>query len=118
MLAAEQSADGDLKQLKNWKADEAKKPTWFELRGSSPTLKAYWQQYDSIVVENGVLYRTFCRGRALPDCLQLLVPKSLRKAMMTLAHADAAGHMGAKKTGSQLQPRAYWYTWKRDVAVF
>jgi len=118
VLAAEQLADGDLSQLKGWKAGETRKPTWFELRGSSPTLKAYWQQYDSIAVMNGVLYRKFCRGRALSDCLQLLVPTSLRGAMMTLAHADAAAHMGPKKTERQLQTRAYWYNWKRDVAVF
>jgi hypothetical protein len=97
-LASEQLADDDLRQLNEWKTGGIDKPTWFEMRGRSPTLKAYWQQYDSIVIVNDVLYRQFHRGRALPDSLQLLVPKSLRKEVMTLAHADAAGHMGAKKT--------------------
>jgi len=58
-LAAEQSADDDLRQLKEWKAGEVNKSTWFEMRGRSPTLKADWQQYDSIVIVNGVLYRQF-----------------------------------------------------------
>jgi len=66
-IPAEQSADDDLRQLKVWKAGEVDKSTWFEMRGRSLTLKAYWQQYDSIVIVNGVLHGHFKRGRALTD---------------------------------------------------
>ena len=117
-LAAAQDLDEDLRCLKSWKSGTGVKPSWFQLRGASPTLKAYWQQFDSIVLQNDVLYRQFHRGRALPDTLQLLVPKSLRQAILELAHADAAGHMSARKTEGQLQPRAYWYGWKRAIYVY
>ena len=103
-LAAAQHLDEDLRCLKSWKSGTGVKPSWFQLRGASPTLKAHWQQFDSIVLQNDVLYRQFHRGRALPDTLQLLAPKSLRQAILELAHADAAGHMSARRTEGQLQP--------------
>jgi transposase InsO family protein len=117
-LAAMQQVDKDLCQVRNWKMGAVEKPNWSEMRGCSPALKAYWQQYDSIVVHNGVLYRSFVFGGGRPDVLQFLAPASLQLILLELAHADAAGHLAVKKTEGQLQQRAYWYDWKTAVLVF
>jgi len=61
------------------------------------------------------IYRQFRQDRALPDSLQLLVPKSLRREVMTLAHADAAG---SQEDGRSTPTACLLYGWKRAVDIF
>ena len=117
-LSAQQQADDDLGQVHKWKLGTMEKPSWSVVRGFSPALKAYWQQYDSVVLRTGVLYRSFILGGGRPDVLQFLAPRNLQPVLLELAHADSAGHLAAKKTEGQLQQRAYWYEWKTSVTLY
>ena len=117
-LSAQQQADDDLGQVQKWKLGTMERPSWSVMRGCSPALKAYWQQYDSIVLRKGVLYRSFILGGGRPDVMQFLAPQNLQPLLLELAHADSAGHLAAKKTEGQLQQRAYWYDWKTAVALY
>jgi hypothetical protein len=113
-----QQGDNDLVQVRSWKLGDVERPSWSEMRGCSPSLKAYWQQNDSIILRNGILYRSFVFGGGRPDVLQFLAPRSLQPILLELAHADAAGHLAVKKTEGQLQQRAYWYDWKSSVYLY
>ena len=44
-LAAMQGADVDIGALKSWMSGEAERPDWDTVRGESPSLKAYWNQW-------------------------------------------------------------------------
>ena len=52
------------------------KPSWTELKSVSPALRALFQQYDSLVVVEGVLYRVFydVRGSVRYYCLLYTSP--------------------------------------------
>ena len=50
--------------------------------------------------------------------MQFLALRNLQPVFLGLAHADAAGHLAAKKTEGQLQQRAYWYEWKTSIALY
>ena len=117
-LAEQQQADPDIQPVLLWKADESLKPDWSDIRGCSPATKAYWQQFDSLVMKNGVLYRVFIAGGGRPDIHQFIAPVTLQSTLLELAHADAAGHLAVKKTAGQLQGRAYWYNWKTAVQLY
>ena len=81
-------------------------------------MKSYWRQYDSIILQGGVLYRKFIQDGGQPDVLQFLAPKTMQKSILELTHAGATGHLTVKKTEGQLQRHAYWYEWKSDVTSF
>jgi Integrase zinc binding domain len=50
---------------------------------------------------------------------QLIVPRSLRKAVLDNVHADAmSGHFGVQKTNEKLQKYAYWQGCKKDVEIY
>jgi len=41
-------------------------------------LRSLWQQFDSLVVKDGVLYRTFYNSSGLITHLQLILPAELK----------------------------------------
>jgi hypothetical protein len=84
-LAGKQQADIDLAEVRKWKLGVIEKPSWSD----SPALKSYWQQTDSIVVNNRVQYRSFILGGRRSDELQFLAPISLQPTLLELARADA-----------------------------
>ena len=57
-LREKQSEDTDLLQIQQWIENDSK-PHWDNIRGESPTLKAYYQQWEFLILKNGVLYRRF-----------------------------------------------------------
>ena len=58
---AEQLADSDIGPALGW-IEDGRRPPWKEVSHTSPGLKCLWQQYESLVVTNGVLYRVFLYG--------------------------------------------------------
>ena len=101
-----------------WKKGVEDKPSWSVIRGASPAMKAYWQQYDSIILKERILYRVFIQGRDKREILQFLAPKALQQTLLDLAHADAGGHLAARKTEAQLQARTYWYERKSSAMLY
>ena len=71
------------------------KPQWEDIQGESPDHKAYWQQFESIKIISGVLYRVL---ETPEQTCQLLLPRSLRDEFLALVHGGVAGHLGAAKT--------------------
>jgi len=117
-LSSSQQADDELKKLLQWKIGTVVRPNWSDMQGYSASLKSYWRQYDSIILQGGVLYRKFIQGSGQPDVLQFLAPRTMQKSILELTHAGATGHLTVKKTEVQLQRHAYWYEWKSAVTSF
>ena len=55
-LSNKQSEDPDLCKLRGCILSD-NQPSWDNIWGESPSLKAYHKQWDSLVLKNGVLYR-------------------------------------------------------------
>jgi len=81
-------------------------------------LRSLWQQFDALIVKDGVLYRTFYNSSGLVTHLQLILPAELKVAFLELIHADAAGHLKFAKCIPHVSQRAWWLSWKRDLKLF
>ena len=68
-----------------------------------------------MIVDDGVVYRKFERPEAGVLFYQLFVPRSMRAELLELIHAEAACHLGVRKTIDQVQRRGYWFSWISDT---
>jgi hypothetical protein len=88
--------------------------------GPSKTLVHYWPR---LSIRNGVLYRRFEDPDGIRSTWQIVVPETYlpekyRQQIIERAHSGmTGGHLGRKKTESQISRRAYWPTWKTDVQL-
>src|SRR5208282_2988193 len=111
-----QAADFNVSPLLQWKLAEAGRPNWSAVANRSEETRAYWAQWDSLVVQNGVLYRRFYANDGHPLFLQIVVPESLRRLFVQEAHGGiTGGHFGVRRTLDQVKRRGYWVGWKRFV---
>jgi len=61
------------------------------------------------VLNDGVLYRRYedCKGKGA--CLQLVVPRSMRKEILEESHAGSlGGHLGEMKTLDRVREKFFW----------
>ena len=65
-----------------------------------PSAKSYWQHFGSLHLQNGVMYRHFESVGGRPMCQLIVLPKALKKDLLTLIHQGIAGHLG--------QPERMW----------
>ena len=95
------------------------KPDWSLMRSGSPALKAYWQQFDSLIIEADVVYRQLqiLHTEDEPE-KQLLLPYSLQEGFLKAIHEGVAGHLGTTKTCAHVGQTAYWFQWRRNVNIF
>jgi len=70
-------------------------------------LRALWQQYDSLCIRNGILYRSFYDEKGMVSCYQLVLPLEMKVPLLELIHADAAGHLKYSKCVAHVQRRAW-----------
>src|SRR5207245_1717819 len=107
-LADQQGADPDLAELKVW-IQNGHRPSWEEVRGQSPSLKAYWQQFDSFFERDGVIRRRLEQRNSREDVSeQILVPMAKRKEWLGMIHEGIAGHLGSFKTQAHVRRHLYW----------
>ena len=69
----------------------------------------------------GILYRKARPSKDAPDedVEQLVLPRSVRRTVLELAHSiPMAGHLGRKKTLQRILQRFYWPTIFKDVEEF
>ena len=79
------------------------KSRWKEVRGSSTAIKAYHQQYESLILKNDVLYRHVesTGGQDVVDQLLLRTEgriRALKEEFLDMVHGGVAGHLGSFKT--------------------
>ena len=117
-LRSAQISDADLSPLLEWRAKSAQRPGWKNLETRSEETRTLWAQYESLELKEGVLYRRFHRVDGSVDYLQLVMPRLLRETFLQLVHSGAGGHFAVRKTADQVQRRAYWPGWRRDVEKF
>ena len=117
-LAEQQLKDPDIGPAVKWITVDGTRPPWKEVKSLSPALRSLWQQFDSLIVKDGVLYRNFYNVKGFVDCLQFVLPSELKVSFLELIHGDVAGHLKFVKCLDHVKRRAWWYTWKRDLKLF
>ena len=69
--------------------------------------------------KNGLLYRKHQETKTGRSFNQLVVPKELRRQVMSENHESAfSGHLGAKKTEVRILPNFFWPGLRQDVIRF
>ena len=68
-----QSEDQDLSQFKAW-LDNKQKPAYEKISGLGYVMRSLWSQLDSLILENGILYRRYDEGTGKSPRLQAVVP--------------------------------------------
>ena len=58
-LREQQELDDDIYPALLWVKDGSSRPPWREAKSFSPALRALYQQFESLVLHNDVLYRIF-----------------------------------------------------------
>ena len=75
-LAAREFDDADLGHVHSW-LEMNNKPAWDDVREKCPSVKAYWQQFEALVLKNGVMYHRTEPLHGSDHMDQLLLPPSL-----------------------------------------
>ena len=115
-LKQAQREDPSIKPILEWKQESATKPLWPTVSPYGACTKAYWAQWKSLVLKNGLLYRRWENTAGDGITLQLVLPKPLqRQAFKQLHEAPTAGHLGINKTIGRIQQRFYWCNYSEDI---
>jgi len=92
------------------------RPSWECVAAGSTATKAYWAQWKSLILYDGVLYRTYVDTASHVKYYQLIPPKRMQRHLNRLAHTGiTGGHLGPRKILDQTRRRFYWCGWRADV---
>ena len=98
-VQAVQMKDPDIRPVLEWMEEGEEQPPWSEVAPQSATTKAYWSQWQSLRLREGLLYRVWVSPTGNKEVLQLVLPKTLRKeAIRQLHDTPTSGHFAANKT--------------------
>ena len=116
-LSKAQAEDPVISQLLSWKKD-GKKPVWSEISAEGGVLKAYWSQWESLVLHHSLLCRELCiTGKKTRK--QILVPVCLQDQVLENCHnAVTAGHMGIRRTLASVRTRFYWPKLRKSIEAW
>lgn len=111
-----QEKDDDLRHIITWKKRGDVKPIWSEVAPTGAVTKAYWAQWDSLILQNGILYRKWEKTNGREFHLQIIVPRTRVPDVLREIHDGVSGgHLGVKRTLTKVRERFYWLHCRDDV---
>lgn len=117
-LRRQQKEDPALKRLHEWLV-AGRRPERQEMMVFGPEVKAYYSQWATITLCDGLLYRQWQTPDGKATLLQLLVPRSLQHQVLRLVHGSVGtDHFGVAKTLRRLRIRFYWAGCWLDVQLY
>ena len=106
-LGTHQMEDKTICHILGWK-EAGKRPEWASITHLDSTTKAYWAQWDSLAVKEGVLYHHWELTELGKVTWQLVLPKGLRTSVLKQLHDNPArGLLGVSKTLAKVRERFY-----------
>lgn len=103
-----QEEDQKLKKFRDWKKAD-RQPTW-----QSQTLKSYWTQWNSLVVEKVILERVLKSDVGLVQRIRTVVPRS-NVVFHNLYNGTSVGYLGVTKAVQKVRKRFNWVICSEDV---
>ena len=115
-ISQAQDQDPGIAVIKKWKMSSETRPRWKHISHQGRIVKAYWSQWDRLVIVDNVLYRLWWEQGKKQPMYQLVLPQSLRDLALSQLHNQAtSGHMGIKRTIARVRRRYYWTGYKTDI---
>ena len=79
--------------------EDCVQPNPEEFQGSSQEARNLWSNWSRLVLQDDILYRCWESEDGRKDKLQVIIPKSLKRAVLQLLHnSPSGGHLGITKT--------------------
>jgi len=117
-LIQAQHQDPDVNFVNCLKEQFQTRPEWKEVEGHSSAVKSLWHEFDRLQVQHGVLCRKWVPIHGSKIVWQIVLPRSYRRDFIRSVHSGiTGGHLGRSKTEEQVRRRAYWPSWREDVAT-
>ena len=114
-LRTSQMAHKSISHIVNWK-DAGNRPEWPAIAHLDSTAKAYWSQWDSLALKEGVLYYRWESPERGKETWQLELPTALRAGVLKrLRDIPVGGHLGVSNTLGKFRKRFYWIHCRREV---
>lgn len=98
--------------VKFW--EQGKRPGPEERKKLAKPVLTLFQQWDRLVLKEGVLYRRISRPDGGEDVFQMVLPDVLRQEVLTQLHQQH-GHQGIERTGELIRQRCYWPGMSADI---
>ena len=118
-LQAAQEHDRDLKPVMQWMKESETRPPWQTVAPYNGITKAYWSQWDSLQLVNGVLFQSWETPAGDKVIRQLVLPRDLQPQVLQQFHgAPTAGHLGVNKTLGRIKEGFYWVQCSKDVRAY
>ena len=115
-LISLQNTDSDIGPIFVGRKIKKKRPRWGDVAACSATTKAYWAQWDSLEVVDGILYRRWEDAEGHHAKNLLLAPKSIwNEILQHLHNSSTAGHLGIKTRLARVHERFYWLNSRKFV---
>ena len=113
-----QQQDPDIAPIVKCFESDNIQPQWSEIASQSPATKAYWAQWNSLRLKDGILYRLWVSPTE-DHRMQLVVPRKYREDILRLLHdSPTSGHFSVNKTLCRVRHRFYWVGCGRDVKLY
>ena len=90
---------------------DQKQPASADLRQYPEDARVLFAQWDSLVLQDGTLYRKFHYPDGTVNFLQIVLPTKLRRPFIERLHSEL-GHFGRTKTCYAVSRRAYFPGWR------
>ena len=117
-LKSMQENDQDTGPLLKWK-NGGNRPSAKEVELQSPAVRHYWHLWDSLQVDNGLLYKLFVKRDKTGQYIQLLTPQKLKPKILSQMHNSLlSGNLGKKKTTAKILQHFYWYEMREDISLW
>ena len=99
--------DRSISHIVKWK-DAGNRPEWPSIAHFDSTTKAYWAQWDSLALKEGVLYHRWESPERGEETWQLVLPTALRAGVLKPLHdTPVSGHLAVSKTLGKARERFY-----------
>ena len=100
--------DSDIAHVLAWLKSGFGRPQWSDVSALSEISKIFWAQWDSMCIISNILYRKRESSDGTSIQLQLVLPKSLRKEVLTHLHNHpTGGRFGVRKTVEKVKEKFY-----------
>ena len=92
------------------------RPQWEAVSSSNSETKTLWCQWDSLVVQDGLLCRRWHDKKTATERFQIVISASRRYDVLKYHHdIPSSGYQGDEKTLQRLQLKFYWPSMKETV---
>jgi hypothetical protein len=95
------------------------RPLRSEIEKNSHATRHYWFLWDSLLLENGLLFKEYMKRNGTGYHYQFLTPQKLKNEILHQMHNSVlSGRLGKTKTKEKLSQRFFWFEMREDINIW